>query len=212
MRIDNVEIYGMAESIAASGLPMVADYDADKFAESVKSGDGMKRAVKLASAPGGESHDCFLCGITVQMNVTAPRYWWPEFQRYHFADIISSTSTMHRLKAVLDDVTQFNDMDEASEEIKRHFSEWTTYSTIEQFLKVFRVKHIYCATEAEEIEYLKANLPDGFLQTARVTTNYRQLKTIYHQRRSHRLKEWHDFCEWVKTLPDASQFITLDKE
>ena len=115
MKITNVKVYGLAESIVASGLPMLAGFDESEFDrdcyavggwlnEAARLADGdagrhLRRAKTLSSCEGGESHDCFLCGIIVQMNLTAPRYWWPEFQRYHFADIVSSTSTMHRLKS-----------------------------------------------------------------------------------------------------------------
>lgn len=210
MKIDNVHIYGLEESIAASGLPMLEDYDANKFSQLV---DGVRdasedtviqrrlsRAVQLASCAGGESHDCFLCGIIVQFNMTAPRYFFPEFQRYHFADIISSTSTMHKLKAV---VQEYRDADPDKKQtiIDQHFSWRTRPETAEWFLD-------FAADRLDSIEYIKANLPEGWLQTARITTNYRQLKTQYRQRWNHPLQEWKDYCGWIKTLPMADQLLT----
>lgn len=222
MRIDNVQIYGLEESLVASGLPMTEQYNETEFEAKVFN---LRRALdpesdvpedkrfgytkplirmkNLASCAGGESHDCALCGIVVQFNVTAPRYWFPEFQRYHFMDIESSTSTMHKLLAF---VKRYNDYTfSAANEIREHFSPLTDANVIAAFFD-FAKKHI------DDVEAVKANLPDGFLQTARITTNYRQLKTQYRQRHNHRLKEWRDYCEWIETLPFANDLIICRKE
>lgn len=214
MKIDNVKVYGLAESIVASGFPYVGEYDERMFsldATDVNSvimgfedkrgdaGNHIARAVdRLSPFPPGEGHHNFLCGIIVQMNVTAPRYWYPELQRYNFINIVSSTSTMHKLKAFVKKYHKRNDED--VEKIRSHFSELTDWNTIVNFL-------IYAWNNIDDIEKLKANLPEGYLQTARITTNYRAMKTCYMQRRSHRLKEWQDFCDWVETLP-MSKMIT----
>lgn len=218
MKIDNVKVYGLAESIVASGLPMVEEYDSKAFAGDVfgvspatvgfkvngeNAARHIKRAVEtLSPFPPGEGHHNFLCGIIVQMNVTAPRYFWPEVQRYSFIDIVSSTSTMHKLKAF---VKKYHERkDEDVEKIRSHFSELTDWDAIVNFL-------IYAWNNIDDIEKLKANLPEGYLQTARITTNYRAMKTCYMQRRTHRLKEWQDFCDWVETLP-MSQLITRNSK
>lgn len=213
MKIDNENVYGLAESIVGSGLPMVAEYDAEAFGETVKHyGDKeFSRAFRLASCSGGESHDCYLCGIVVQMNVTAPRYFFAEMCRYHFIDIVSSTSTMHKLKAFVEKAIALQDEGKMNEYCKlasAHFSPHTHPAVINGFMTLAGglVKQ-----ENLDIETLKANLPEGWLQTARITTNYRQLKTIYHQRRAHRLQEWRDFCAWIETLPMARELICGEK-
>ena len=81
MKIDNGRVYDMAESIKASGYPMSEDVDL---------GVDMKRAEKLAHVPAGSGHDCYLKGIVVNADVTVPQYFWLQFGRYHFADIVSS--------------------------------------------------------------------------------------------------------------------------
>ena len=217
LKIDNARVYGLGDSIVASGLPKVAEHDKDKFEHDSDliwedaSASHTRRAVKLASCTGGESHDCFLCGIVVQANITAPRYWWPEFQRYHFADIVSSTSTMHKLKAFVEKAVALQDEGKMNEYCKlasAHFSPYTHPAVINGFMTLAGglVK-----LDKMDIEMLKASLPEGWLQTARITTNYRQLKTMYRQRRNHRLQEWRDFCAWMETLPMASELI-LGKE
>lgn len=212
MKIDNVKVYGLWNSITASGLPMIAEYDEVKFEKSVDCEDGKERAVRLASCAGGESHDCYLAGVVVQANITAPRYFYAEMCRYHFIDIVSSTSTMHRLKAFVEKAIALQDagkMDEYEKLVKAHFSPHTHPAVINGFMTLAGglVKQ-----ENVDIETLKANLPEGWLQTARITTNYRQLKTIYHQRKSHRLQEWRDFCAWIETLPMARELICGGKD
>ena len=93
--ITSVEVSGMENSIAASGYPMATD--ALNLIPHRSDSKDLKRANKLASAPSGSGHDCFLKGIVVQMDVTFSEKAWPEAQRYHWFDIVSSMSTMHML-------------------------------------------------------------------------------------------------------------------
>lgn len=220
MKITNAKTYGLAESIVASGFPMqeamraagetpdfekkVAALEKYLNVETLDSEETIAwcatqvgRAERLAAGRGGESHDCFLCGIVVQANITAPRYWWPEFQRYHFADIVSSTSTMHRLSSFIERARELSSTEELWELVGEHFD---TLNAQEPVVKAW----MDCALNGNlSLEQLKASLPEGWLQTARITTNYRQLKTIYAQRHAHRLKEWRDFCDWILSLPHA---------
>ncbi len=223
MKITNVKVYGLAESIVASGLPMLAGFDESEFDrdcsavggwlnEAARLADGdagrhLRRAKTLSSCEGGESHDCFLCGIIVQMNLTAPRYWWPEFQRYHFADIVSSTSTMHRLKTfakAYSDAVKAGDTALRRSLLEEHFSADTDRAVLDAFAESASK---YLSDDGAAIERLKANLPEGWLQTARITTNYRQLKTWLRQRSGHRLKDWRELCQWIHTLPMFDQLV-----
>lgn len=217
MSISNVTVTNLENAILASGFPMQTGFDADDYESkrlllyqyinmSDKSGMNendrnwcekqFKRVRALGTCDGGESHDCYLCGITVQFNVTAPRYWFPEEQRYHFADIISSFSTMHCLKR------NVKTMMEQPDKVYDFFSDKTDIRVVKVFLEV--ASEIFddaTKNDDDKIEYLKAILPEGYMQTCRITTNYRQLKTWVRQREKHRLSIWRDMCEWIKTLP-----------
>jgi hypothetical protein len=81
LKIENVEVSGIKSSIIASGYPMTSDNDSN-YDE--------KRAIKLGKVKSGSGHDCFLKGIIVSCDIIFPEYWSPQFQRYHFVDIISS--------------------------------------------------------------------------------------------------------------------------
>ena len=196
MRIEDIRTYGLNESVMASGLPFALPDSTGGQTEA----HAFERASRLASTPIGTGHDNFLCGIIVQCTVTAPLYWWPQLQRYHHIDVVSSTSTMHTLSRVRDLAADTDP--EHVELLFPYFSDKVHENTLIEFCSFCRE----CRDSGYSIDLLKANLPCGYLQTARITTNYRQLKTVYSQRRSHPLDEWQDFCRFIESL-EASHLI-----
>ena len=110
LKVTATKIYDLAEAVVASGFPMLSEYREEEFNKNVETiNDGfygftnlknchLDRAIRLASAPDGSGHRTFLSGILVCMNITATVKWWVQFGRYHFQQIDSSMSTMHRLK------------------------------------------------------------------------------------------------------------------
>jgi len=190
-QISNVQVYGLEESIRGAKFPMSTD--ASKLNSELTSG-----IKSLAQSGTGEGHDQFLTGIIVQMDLTFSNKAWVEAERYHFFDFVSSCSTMHRLARFDFDNVYNGYVDEEIVAImKRKLEEYNNTPD---------------DSEAKKIKYLGLlySNPAGCLITARMTTNYRQLKTIYKQRKNHRLPEWRDFCKWVETLPH-SELITGDK-
>lgn len=199
MEIDNIQVYGLDESIVASGLPMLTNYDSSVFESqslNIHGGDDdshTNRAVRLVKNPLSSGHLTFLSGIIVQMNITATVKWWEQWQRYHFQQIVSSQSSMHRLRKM-------------AEEGTIRFDEKTPKAAKKAFMSLVRDTTV----TDEELAYA---CPMGLQLTARVTTNYLQLKTMYHQRKHHKLAEWReDFCSFIRTLPQADKFITGDKQ
>ena len=192
-QIDNVCVYGLQESIAASGYPMSTEImDLNCLYDS--NDKDTSRAKKLAATPIGSGHDQFLTSIIVQFDLTFPLKCWVELQRYHFIDFCSSMSTMHKITKMDIDKTCNQYVDNKIIEIlENYIIEYNNSPTDDNFYKV-----IY-------------NIPSGFEYTARLTTNYRQLKTIYAQRKNHRLPDWHVFCDWIKTLP-YSELITQEEK
>lgn len=179
--IENTEVYGLNKAAIASGNAMRTVMANNVLDPTDKD---FKRAALLGSTGPGEGHDNFLNGIIVQFDLYAPLYMWKQIQRYHFLDFISSQSTMHRLLK-FDIATQcVSDTDPV---IVRRYQDL--------------VADYNAAPDAAKWRTLVASLPCGFVLGATMTTNYRQLKTIYLQRRNHKLKEWHDFCAWCETLP-----------
>lgn len=177
MRVDNVKVYDLEESIKASKYPMSVD-------TGKCNSDVTNTVLSLGNSKKGEGHDQFLTGIRVAFDVTFSNKAWVELERYRFVEFVSSQSTMHRV---------------AKFDIKSQVNEYVTQNTIGE---VNRLKDIYLKTQDKE-DYLRLlyNLPSGFELTARLTTNYRALKTVYAQRKTHRLPEWREFCSWCETLP-----------
>lgn len=179
--IESTEVYGLNKAVIASGNAMRTVMANNLLDPTDKD---LKRAALLGATGPGEGHDNFLNGIIVQFDLYAPLYMWKQIQRYHFLDFISSQSTMHRLLK-FDVATQcVSDTDPV---IVRRYQDL--------------VADYNAAPDEAKWRTLVASLPSGFVLGATMTTNYRQLKTIYLQRRNHKLKEWHDFCAWCETLP-----------
>lgn len=175
--IKNVCLYGLRMSVAASKYPKATDTAQCDYTIT----DTVK---KLARSAPGTGHDQFLTGIVVQFDLTFSIKAWTEAQRYHFLDFVSSQSTMHR-------ITKFD--------VEKQCNEYVDAAIIARLNEIIAE---YNADKTSE-NYLKVlyNIPTGFRLTARMTTNYRQLKTIYRQRKNHRLPEWREFCKWAETLP-----------
>lgn len=181
--ISNVAVYGLEESIRRAKYPM----SVDPQALNSELTNGIK---KLAQSEKGSGHDQFLTGIIVQFDLTFTIKAWTEAERYKFLNFISSQSTMHRITKFDLDTAYISYVDPRIIEIMKELvEEYNANPTSENYLRI-----LY-------------NNPCGMRLTAGMTTNYRQLKTIYSQRKTHRLPEWRAFCEWIETLP-MSELIT----
>ena len=199
MIVNNVKVYGLEESIKRAKYPMSTDVD--------KLNSELTKGIKsLANSEKGSGHDQFLTGIVVQFDLTYTVKAWTEAERYHFLDFISSQSPMHR-------ITKFN-LDEAyikyvdARIVSIMKEKVAEYNELQENSKYWTTERM----TKEEIDNAKEDLserylgilysnPCGFKLTAGMTTNYRQLKTIYGQRKFHRLPEWREFCAWIETLP-----------
>ena len=201
--ITNYKVYDLEETLVASGYAMIEDYsvgkiwcEQDDIILAQNTGDlsdnkHYKRALKLSKAPLNSGHVSFAKGIVVNMDITFTNKAWIEFQRYHFADIITGMSTMHR-------ISKF-DLDEA-------FNEYVDPQIIERLKDL---QEMYLLTKDKE-DYLKLlySTPAGLEMTGRVTTNYLQLMNMWSQRHNHRLPEWRQFCEeLIDKLPLFKEFL-----
>ena len=192
IRITNARCYDLDESLVASGYPMLTKVIPRDSNES-----DVKRAIKLANTPAGSGHSNFLCGIRVSFDLTIPRYMWQEAQRYHWFDIVSSQSTMHKI-AQMDLLASDNYTSETLD---------VSRETTESLQLAYELN----PTE-ENFRALKAAIPEGLLLTARISTSYAQLKTMYAQRvkTPHRLNEWLLFGQWILELPYGKELIACE--
>ena len=174
----------------------------------------MKLARKLIA--GGGEHRKFLRQIFVSVDITAPLYWWKEFDTYKVGTTANSTSTMHKLASTpitLDcfEIDDFEDIVFYSEYGSHDnlIFECTTKGMAEGMIKALEdLRQKY--NETKDKRYWKELirwLPESWLQTRTVTMNYENLRNMYHQREHHKLTEWHSFCHWVEGLPYAKELI-----
>ncbi len=175
--LTNIKVFGLEDSVRASKYPMSVDITTldSTVTPTVKA---------LGKSEKGTGHDQFLTGIVVQFDLSFTSKAWVEAERYHFLDFVSSQSTMHRImKFDLDD-SYIEYVDPRVIGImKEKVADYNANPTPEKYLEVLYTN------------------PCGFKLTARMTTNYRQLKTIYAQRKHHKLPEWREFCKQLEELP-----------
>lgn len=192
LEITNWKVYDLKESVIACRNAMrltPAEYTAEEFNKS------LPRAIALAKCGGGSGHSCWRIGVRVAFDIKYPNYISPELQRYHFLDIVTSSSKMHRL-VTMDMDTCFNKYVciGAKEMMKELIARYNNDKSYENFMRVI------------------SNCPQGIELFMRCTTNYEQLATIYKQRKHHKLKEdWGAFCKFIEELPYAKELITCDK-
>ena len=188
--VRNAVVYGLEESVRRAKYPYAVSVDGTTGTLTT----GIER---LAQSAAGSGHDQWLTGVVVQFDLTFSNKAWVEAERYHFFDFVSSQSTMHRITKFNLDECYNSYVDPRIVEIMKE--KVRTYNESFETRSADELKEAY-------LEILYSN-PSGFLLTAGMTTNYRQLKTIYRQRRYHRLPEWREFCKWIETLPE-SRLIT----
>lgn len=190
--VSNVKVYGLADSIRRAKYPMSVAPEtlSSKLTAGIKS---------LAQSKAGEGHDQWLTGVVVQFDLTFSVKAWTEAERYHFLDFVSSQSTMHR-------IAKFDLNDTYNEYVDPRIAE-----IMREKVKAYNSLNDEDSEELKRGAYLGLlySNPTGFRLTAGMTTNYRQHKTIYRQRKNHRLPEWREFCKWIETLPH-SELMTKD--
>lgn len=206
LEITNVKVYDLKESVIASGNAMrlkPVEYTDEEFNKGI---ERMKKLVKASKTTGINCHDNALTGIRVSFDIKYPQYWSMEFQRYHFADIVTSSSKMHRLlKMNIDEACNEYVTQATKNNLKAYIKDYNdTVSLYEHALNIESARNAVYKTWMKVI----SNCPMGLELFMRVSTNYKQLQTIYHQRKNHKLKEdWGAFCKMIEELPYAKELI-----
>lgn len=211
MKVENVRIYDLEESLIAAGYPMRTVAEIGELGEKdIKRGHNLSKACDR----GNGAHGQFMTGIRVNFDLTFTNKAWVEAERYRFLEFVSSQSTMHR-------ITKFNLREQYNEYVdpriidimEEKVAEYNKLVEVRDNLNknasTVMVQDLNDAITRRYLEILYSN-PAGFNITARMTTNYRCLKNIYIQRKNHRLPEWREFCKWIETLPYFEELINTN--
>ena len=180
----------------------------------------MQRLIKAAVHDRHESHNKFLRQILVCVDITAPLYWWKEFDTYKVGTVANSTSTMHKIASqpITLDCFEIDDYEKYLKCLETYDSDIEVdYSTVDfeahkviNFLENLRQKYIKTKDKRYWKELIRW-LPESWLQKRTITMNYENIRNMYFQRRNHKLTEWSEqFVAWVESLPYAKELIMYE--
>ena len=157
-------------------------------------------AMRLAKA--GSDHRKYLRMVFVSVDVTAPLYWWKEYDTYKVATVANSTSTMHKIHSKPFSMDDFS-CDHMTDGAKKFME------TVVAELENIRLRFKETKSKDDWYDMIQL-LPSSYNQMRTCTFNYETLINIYRARKNHKLAEWHTFCDWIETLPYAEQLITFE--
>lgn len=157
-------------------------------------------AVRLAHA--GTDHRKYMRMIFISVDITAPLYWWKEYDTYKVGTVANSTSTMHKIHSKPFSMDDFSvdHMTEASKEKMQEFVE---------YIESVRLKYMETKSKDDWYDMIQL-LPSSYNQMRTCTFNYETCANIFKSRKDHKLLEWREFCDWIRELPYAKELITFE--
>ena len=185
-------IYGEYHGLDDNGREILVEYDSPQIGE-----NDYRLMTQLAGA--GQVHGKFLRMITVTVDITAPLYWWKEFDTYKVGTVANSCSTMHKIQA-----KEFTREDFSIEHLME--DSLVAFDNVIHELNRHRQNFLFLKDKKYWWQMIQL-LPSAYNQKRTVQMNYAVLMNIYEYRRNHKLDEWHTLCDWIENLP-YSELIT----
>ena len=206
LKIENVEVVGWEHAIRGMRNPKNSWEKSDSFWNYIPCGDynydfhigPNDHSLMMTLRNAGTDHRKFMRMITVYLDVTAPLYWWKEFDTYKVGTVANSCSTMHKIHA-----KEFTLEDFSCEKLYDPLGDLRP--TVDR-LNVYRERYLETKDKNDWWQMIQL-LPTSYNQKRTVMLNYEVLANIYKSRKDHKLDEWHTFCDWIKSLP-YSELIT----
>ena len=203
--IERTQVMNLDGAIRGARNPMNSwdrmDSSYDKDGNYILGPNDLDLAKRLCKA--GSDHRKFIRQILVCVDITAPMYWWKEFDTYKVGTVANSTSTMHKIHSKPFELTDFSH-DQLS------IDALAALSTFIGFLEEKRLSFIETKDKADWYDLIQL-LPSSYNQTRTVTMNYENLLNMYFARRNHKLLEWHTYCDWVLSLPYTKELFLQDE-
>jgi len=201
IKIERTDVMNFENAIRGARNPLNSwdrcDSNYDNDGNYILGDNDLNLAVRLANA--GTDHRKFMRMIFVSVDITAPLYWWKEFDTYKVGTVANSCSTMHKIHSKELTREDFS-FDKLNAESLKYMDNLLVY--------IEDIRQKYLQTKDKELWYnLIQLLPSSFNQMRTITMNYENLRSMYHARKSHKLDEWHVYCDWIKSLPYAKELI-----
>ena len=235
MKFENTHVFNIYGAMRGMRNPLESwdnmdSYIADDYDERIWNSEisyeeigekDLKLAQNLlkASIKEGNSHSKFMRQILVSVDITAPLYWWKEYDTYKVGTVANSTSTMHKIQSnpiTLDcfEIDDFNNVPYPKEAQRKEIESFADHDVVQMVIIPYLeyLRQMYLATKDKVYwKELIRWLPEGWLQTRTITMNYQVIRQMYFDRRNHKLTEWRRaFIDWVKTLPYAKELIMYE--
>ena len=206
LKVERISVMNIENAIRGARNPLNSWARMDSYynekGDFVLGENDLSLAVKLARA--GSDHRKYLRQIFVSMDITAPLYWWKEFDTYKVGTVANSTSTMHKIHA-----KEFSREDFSIEMLTGRSVQ--AMDALIEVLEEEREKFLETKDKAHWLNMIQL-LPTSYNQMRTVTLNYEVLINIYYARRAHKLSEWHTLCDEIKKLPYADKLILIKDE
>ncbi len=203
IKIERTSVMNFENAIRGARNPMNSWHKMDSYYDEngnyILGENDLNLASKLAKA--GSDHRKYMRQIFVSVDITAPLYWWKEYDTYKVATVANSTSTMHKIASKPFELSDFS---------HDHMNE-KALQCLKQVIEVLEdLRQTYLETKDKEVWYSMIQLlPTNYHQMRTCSLNYETLTNIYYARRYHKLDEWHDICAWIESLPYAKEIILV---
>ena len=207
IKIERVTVMNLENAIRGARNPMNSwgrmDSEYDENGNYILGENDLDLAKRLARA--GSDHRKFLRQIFVSVDLTAPLYWWKEFDTYKIGTVANSTSTMHKIHSKPFERDDFS-CDRLDE------NALVALDSLISFLEAERVKFCDNKENRQPWHNMIQLLPSSYNQMRTVTMNYENLINMYYARKGHKLAEWHTYCDWIASLPYAKELILIKEK
>ena len=201
IKLENTKVMNFEGAIRGARNPMNSwdrmDSSYDKDGNYILGENDLSLAKRLCKA--GSDHRKFIRQILVCVDITAPMYWWKEFDTYKVGTVANSTSTMHKIHSKPFELDDFSH-DHLSEDAKGALLDFIG------FMEKKRLSFVENKNKDDWYDIIQL-LPSSYNQTRTITMNYENLHNMYFARKSHKLEEWHKYCDWIMELPYTKELF-----
>lgn len=201
IKIEKAQVMNLEGAIRGARNPMNSwnrsDSRYDSDGNYILGENDLGLAIRLCRA--GSDHRKFIRQILVSVDITAPLYWWKEFDTYKVATVANSTSTMHKIHSKPFEADDFSN---------DHMSDAAlgALDTLMEFLEQQRLKFVETKDKSYWYDIIQL-LPESYNQKRTITMNYENLLNMYYARKNHKLDEWHTYCDWILSLPYTKELF-----